>query len=469
MREEKKAVLKKLGKILLNNGLLIAILLYFITCGFFCNNFNGKWLLWLFISCFIGWLFSFFYKEYEKADEMTIEPVIYDHRYDEQVSWKDRLKNIGKSVREMSGWNYLRWALIISFLSVACYIMHESLSSLWIKNEKWDKIFCWFLSMIVIITLFWITGWITHQHSKINNSYKKLFFFSCIGLYILFDLAPFTFNYFHIYSNFGNTQIMAQTVKASDELIKLIKPIIWEEIKPKQIILDSLNNVNKEYFNEIKNCEKRKEILLDSFDKMATSINPSGRTSKFKTTKDGETTKTESSITTINNRVNQISRQIESLNKKVKGKEIFEKTTPIVNDLKRTDILLNEIDSLIRIYNEAKFDNNKENQINITRDIIFNVGKLNGEFIDDSISKKLISIINSEQIERDKALNDLFELILGKYEDNNNQLPIEKREIHTLLHKVSIQSVALSALIDLAPIFLALLITFPTTNRRKRQ
>lgn len=458
MTEEKKITLNKIGTVLLNNGLLLAFVLYIIVCGIFCSSFNWKWFLWLLISCFIGWLFSYFYKKLEAEDEMPIEPVSYNYKYDAPKSWKERWKNTGQSLREMSGWSYLRWVLTISFLTVACYIMHESLSSLWLNEEGLGGIFCWFLSVIVIVTLFWVTGWLTHKLPYIESEYKKLFIVSCVGLYLLFDIAAFTFNYFHIYSNFGETQIMAQAVRTSEELSKYITPKISSKKQNVNTILDSINQLNDPINCKIKKFSAEIDTLKNQLRKEQKTIIING-------------------VSQYNNVYGLTEKRIKTLVKNIErldGNIIKPQIINNKNAIFSADTLLQKMDTLILQFNTAKIANNKVNQRTLKSSIVKAEGELYGKLDSilqsDPIITKYHIIINTKTIDQNKALNDLFELLGGQYTENHSKLGSEgEKEVHELLHKESFRSVALSALIDLAPILLALLVAFPTTNRRKRQ
>jgi len=462
MTEEKKKAINKLGKLLLNNGVLIAFVLYLIVFGIFCSSFNSNWFLWLLISCFIGWISSFIYKKVEAEDEMHFEPVKYDYKYDTPNSWKERWKNTEQTMREMSGLIYLRWMLTLSFLAVACYIMHESLSSLWLNDNGLGGIFCWFLSLIVIVTLFWATGWLTHQLPYVQSEYKNLFIVCCVGLYLLFDIAAFTFNYFHIYSNFGETQIMVQAVRTSEELSKYITPIISSEKQNVNTILDSFHQINQPKLDKIAKYTTEKRKLQEKLSK--------GEINKYVWDEN-------INMRYTNAVYNQTNKEIEKLDKKIDGLENTIETSPDIpkkDAIISADNLLHTLDSLIVKFGSAKMANEKAKQRSIKGSIVKAEGELYGK-LDSVLQKNSIiikyhSIINTKTIDQNKALNDLFELLGGEYEANHEELASEgEKEVHELLHKESIRSVALSALIDLAPIFLALLVAFPTTNSRKRQ
>ncbi|MEI6529776.1 MAG: hypothetical protein WCN88_05305 [Candidatus Falkowbacteria bacterium] len=458
MTEEKKKAINKLGKLLLNNGMLIAFVLYLIVFGIFCSSFNSNWFLWLLISCFIGWTSSFFYKKFEAEDEMRIEPVNYDYKDNTPNNWKERWENIGQTMREMSGWIYLRWVLTLSFLAVACYIMHESLSTLWLNENGLGGIFCWFLSVIVIVTLFWATGWLTHQLPYVQSEYKNLFIVSCVGLYLLFDIAAFTFNYFHIYSNFGETQIMAQAVRISEELSKYITPIISSE---KQ----NIDTIEQPKLDRIEAYKKEKRELQERLN--GTSSNNTIIPQKIYY---------ENNFSYINPVYIQVKRDIKKLDKKIDDLEITDedRNSPNKYAIISADKLLHTLDSLIVKFDSAKIANDKAKQRNLKGSIVKAEGELYGK-LDSVLQKNSIvikyhSIINTKTIDQNKALNDLFELLSDEYEANHKKLTLEgEKEVHELLHRESIRSVWLSALIDLAPILLALLVAFPATNSRKRQ
>ena len=454
MTEEKKKVIIKLGKLLLNNGMLIAFVLYLIVFGIFCSSFNSNWFFWLLISCFSGWVTSFFYKKFEAEDEMRIEPANYDYKCNTPNSWKERWENTEQTMREMSGWVYLRWVLTLSFLAVACYIMHESLSSLWLNENGLGGIFCWFLSLIVIVTLFWATGWLTHQLPYVQSEYKNLFIVSCVGLYLLFDIAAFTFNYFHIYSNFGEAQIMAQAVRTSEELSKYITPKISSE---KQ----NIDTIEQPKLDKIAAYKKEKSKLLEDLNnkKILQKIYD------------------EKNFSYKNFVYFQAKRDIKKLDKKIEDLEIItdeDRDSPNKYAIISADKLLHTLDSLIVKFDLAKIANDKAKQRSLKGSIVKTEGELYGKLDSDlqknSIVIKYHSIINTKTIDQNKALNDLFELLGHEYGANHKKLTSEgEKEVHELLHKESIRSVALSALIDLAPIFLALLVAFPAANSRKRQ
>ncbi len=461
MTEEKKKAINKLGKLFLNNGLLITFVLYIVVFGIFCRNFNSNWFLWLLISCFIGWVTSFFYKKFEAEDEICIETVNYDYKYDTPKSWKERWKSTGQKMREMSVWIYLRWILTISFLAVACYIMHESISFLWMNENGLDGVFCWFLSVIVIVTLFWVTGWLTHQMPYIQGDKKILFLVCCIGLYILFDIAALTFNYFHIYSNFGETQIMAQAVRTSEELSKYITPNISTDKQKINTKLDSLRQVNQPNINKINEYKTEKSELQEKLN--------SSQITRYKYD--------EKNFRYTNPVFNQVNKNIKELDKKIEDLDDTIQTPPIIQKkdaIFSADSLLHTLDSLILRFDLEKIAGNKVMQRNIKSNIVKVEGELYGKL--DSLSQKNITvikyhtIINTKTIDQNKALNDLFELLSGKYTENHNNLRSEgEKEVHELLFKESIRCFFLSILIDLAPILLAGLVAFPAISSTKRQ
>jgi hypothetical protein len=530
---------KNLPLLIMRNSIWIMIILYLLIAIWWCKSlsdfFSGRTLIMFIIFVAIGALCSSFYKKFEQDEEKAkidfgndaIPEGIHEQQGIKHKIWE---KQFWLSLFEMSGWDYLRIGLTILFLFANWWIMHQSIASLWLT----ESFFCWFLSLSVILVLFWITGFFVYKIPQIKRGSRVLFIGVCVALYILFDIAAFTFNYFHIYSNFGQTQQMAKSVKISDNFVKYVIPLIETERNATEIKLKEIATRNKENFENYEMHEANERFYNGEVRKY------SAETSENKTTNlvaqiDSITTKTETTKTETSyekmkknlaeatkkkneawNKISQEDRDslmkftplkeklddafilCQQLNNDIEKFKMAKNTndstdngikfrlkndivenmnllygrlrdTTLKNDTIAIHHLCQQLNNDIENFKMAKNTNDRtDNEIKfrLKNDIVENMNVLYGRLQDnilknDTIAVHHLEVINAEEIDIHKALSDLLELITpDAYNKRNSDLVARKewgkKEIHDFERKISIHSILLSALIDLAPILFAL-------------
>jgi len=397
----------------------------------------------------IGCMVFTFYKSYSKRK--------LDDNLDAIPSYSKKKNEISFKILKWTGndtsyplWEILHWIFVIGFLILSCWVMHDGLSSLFIKTDTPTKVFEWFFSILIGLTLFWLVYMITRG--------KHLIAYLIFYLVVLF--APLTMNFFHFYNNVSQTQRMDTAVKYSHTFVAKISKKISNEITAKTnslgtSILDKVSDLEKKIADnneEIKSLPQRTSVSKGG-------VRDDGTTYYYTTDEKNPR------IVTLeaNNRNHE--QALKRLQESENWKKVQNLKEELLN-LKKADTICIEINKEYEKFNRQ--NTKKENQLSIKNDIVKKVNDLYGSLEKSSIldekDKTMREIITMPDVNRVEGIGELFEFFTELFNPNPqseiNKAKEEFPEVRQIEKRLIIMSLSMSLLIDITPLIMGLLVVF---------
>jgi hypothetical protein len=409
----------------------------------------------LVLSFIVGYMVFTFYKSYSKRkldNDIDFNPI--GHEKQKELSFKV-FKRFGHN-ETYPLWLILNKIFVVCFLVLSCWVMREGLSSLFIKTDTATKVFEWFFSCLIGVTLFWLVEMIGKGRSLIA--------YSCFYLVMLF--APLTMNFFHFYSNVSQTQRMDTAVKYSNMFIEKVEKQIANDKEAKtKSISTSIENQILDLEKKIKANDDEMASLPQRTPVKRVRFNDDGTTSEYTVDEKNPRIRTLEADNKIKNK------QLDKLKNSNEWNTLQELRAD-VSSLHIADSLCASIRNKYEKFNSPT--TSKEEQLSIKNSMVADINKLYGSLektnILDSTDMLTREIITMPDINRLEGVGELFDFLSETFNPNpkENKYAVSKEqspEIRAIEKRLIIMSLSMSSLIDITPLILGLFVAFAHKKR----